>query len=104
MVFAMFFVVLVYAIFTFCNGDYKELFTVKGKLYAVVTGLSTGLVNYLTILLVSLENASIMYPIISAGTLLAAMLSGIFIFKEKQPPTRIIGFLFGLATVILLKI
>jgi uncharacterized membrane protein len=104
MAFATLFATLIFLFCTFLNGDYKNIFSQKGKSYAFIGGLSNGLSNYLTILLVSLENASIMYPIISAGTLLAAMFSGILIFKEKQPLNRIIGFIFGLATVVLLKI
>ena len=104
MIFAMLIVILVFFVALFFKKEHKTFLSAKGKGYAICTGLSTGLVNYLTILLVAFENSSVMYPIISVGTLLAAMFSGIFIFKEKQPITRIVGFLFGVATVVLLKI
>lgn len=76
----------------------------KGKGYGIFTGIANGGANFFTLILAAKENASILYPILSAGTLFMAICSGIFIFKEKQSLFRICGFLLGITAVILLKI
>ena len=106
MVFAMLACVIVFAIALFTQNRFKSLKLDRGKSYAILTGFATGGVNLLTMFLVSMEkgSVSVMYPIISVGTLLMSMLSGIFVFKEKQTLIRILGFLFGAVAVVLLKI
>ena len=78
--------------------------TVRGKGYGVLAGLTNSGMHYLTLALAGMENASVLYPVISAGTIAASMLCGRFLFKEKQNVPRLIGFVLGITAVILLKI
>ena len=63
--------------------SFKELKGINGKRYGVFSGLGNGIANFLTLVLAGMENASVLFPIVSAGTLLAALLCVRFLFKEK---------------------
>jgi len=78
----------------------SKCFDIKG----VLAGLANGGGNYLTIYLASGEDASIMFPIISVLTAVTALSAGRLIFKEKLSLIQIIGFAFGIASVVLLKL
>lgn len=75
-------------------------FDIKGA----AAGLANGGANFLTIFLASMEDASIMFPVISALTAVTVLGAGKFIFKEKLTVFQIIGFVLGIASVVLLKI
>lgn len=70
----------------------------------VLAGLTNSGVHYLTLALAGAENASVLFPVISGGTIAASVLCGRFFFKEKQSSQRIIGFILGIISVILLKL
>ena len=66
--------------------------------------LANAVANYSSIVLAGYENASIMYPAISAGTILATMIFGTIIFKERLKYNQMIAMLCGIISVICLKI
>lgn len=82
----------------------KGLGRMEGKGYAVVSGITNALSGFLTLALAGFENASVLFPIISAGTIMASLLCGRFIFKEKLKINHYIAILFGTAAVVLLKL
>lgn len=82
----------------------KELKKVKGKRYGVLSGLANGLANLLTLVLAGFENAAVLFPIISAGTILASLACGRIVFKEKLKLNHYAALLFGIAAVVLLKL
>ena len=60
--------------------------------------------NLLTLYLAAAENASILFPILSAANAVVACLVGRFVFKERLTPLQIISIGLGIASVVLLKI
>ena len=66
-------------------------------------GVLNGLSNFFTLWLAALSFATVLFPLISASTMLAALLVGKFFFKEKLTKFQIIGFIFGVASVLLLN-
>lgn len=82
----------------------KAYKAIKGKRYAVLSGIANAAANYSSIVLAGYENASIMYPAISAGTILATMLFGTMIFKERLKYNQMLAMLCGIISVICLKI
>ncbi len=74
------------------------------SLFGVLAGVACGMMNLLTIILAGKENASVMYPIISVGTILAAMCYGVFVLKEKIRGFQIIAILSGIISVVFLKL
>lgn len=82
----------------------KTLINAKGKQYAILSGIANAIVCYLTIKLAGYENASVLFPAISAGTILCTLLAGVIVFKEKLKYNHVIALVCGVAAVVLLKI
>ena len=104
MLFAMLFCSVIFVIAALRKVSIRELHTVKGKRYGILSGLANGVANFLTLVLAGLENASVLFPIISAGTILAALLCGRFLFKEKLKVNHYLAIGAGIAAVVLLKL
>lgn len=82
----------------------KPFKEIEGKGYGVISGVTNGINGFLTLILAGLESASVLFPAISAGTVLAAMLSGRILFKEKLKANHFVALVAGIAAVVLLKI
>ena len=104
MLFAMLLCSIVFSFIALRKVSLKELKTVKGKRYGILSGLANGTANFLTLVLAGLENASVLFPIISAGTILASLLCGRFLFKEKLKANHYVALAAGIAAVVLLKL
>ncbi len=87
------------------SEEKKEKKTVRMTvLFSLLAGVACGVANLLTILLAGRENASVMYPIISVGTILAAQVYGVIVYKERLSAFRIAALLCGIVSVVLLKL
>ena len=104
MLFAMLLCSAVFSISAFRKITFRELKMIKGKRHGVLSGLANGIANFLTLVLVGLENASVLFPIISAGTILASLLCGKLLFREKLKANHYVALASGIAAVILLKL
>ncbi len=82
----------------------QEFLQAPGKLSAAAAGLAGGASNLCTLFLAGSENASVMYPVISAGTILVSLLCGRVLFGEKIRPLQIPAFLCGICAIVLLKL
>lgn len=82
----------------------EEWRATKGKGYGVLAGLSNSTANLLTLNLAGFENAVVLFPIISVGTILGAVICGWVVFKEKLKLNHYLSLLTGIAAVILLKV
>lgn len=78
--------------------------SIKQSPYALIAGIANGSVGYLTLKLAEFENASVLFPAISAGSILCALLLGRILFKEKLKLNHIAAVIFGIAAVVLLKL
>lgn len=104
---AMFFSVIIVAVMLIVKykGEcIRVCIAQKGKVYAAVSGLANGGANFMTLLLAGYEDASVMFPIVSAGVILANLLCGMIVFYEKPSKYQLLAFLPGVAAVILLKL
>lgn len=104
MLFAMLLCSVIFSISALKKISPKELKMIKGKRYGVLSGLANGIANFLTLVLAGLENASILFPIISAGTILASLLCGRLLFREKLKANHYVALASGIVAVILLKL
>ena len=75
-----------------------------GKGLGVLSGVTNALANFLTLLLAGMENASVLFPIVSAGTILAALLCGRLIFKEKLRLNQYAALALGILAIVLMKL
>ena len=104
MFFAMLLCSVIFCIAAVSRLSRKEIKETKGKLYGIISGSSNGMANFLTLILAGMENASILFPIISAGTVLSALLCGRFVFKEKLKLNHYFALVFGILAIVFLKI
>lgn len=104
MLFAMLLCSVVFSISAFRKISPKELRGIKGKRYGVLSGLANGIANFLTLVLAGIENASVLFPIISAGTILASLVCGRLLFKEKLKANHYAALAAGIVAVILFKL
>ena len=84
---------------TTCVSDLK-----RGFLYYLIRGLGVGGVNFLVLVLANRMDASVMFPVISAGGIIATYLLSITIYKEKLSIFQNIGVVLGIISLVFLNI
>jgi len=75
----------------------------KGLPYSSICGLANGAVNFFVLVLATRMPASVMFPIISAGGIVATALISIFVYREKLSLPQKIGMILGIAAVVVLS-
>lgn len=76
----------------------------KPCLLGVVSGVMNGTANWIVLLLAATQNASSLFPLISAGNAMASWLAGCLIFREKTQKLQFLGLAAGIAGVIILNL
>ncbi|MBQ3177943.1 MAG: hypothetical protein IJB52_09000 [Clostridia bacterium] len=95
---------LLFAFATFRSVSLQDFRHTTGKRYAILAGITNSTANFLTLVLAGMENASVLFPMISAGTIFAALLWGVFAFQEKPKANQYAALLAGAASIVLLKL
>ena len=95
---------IVYSTWLLASVPLHRAWQTKGKCYAMLSGSTNALVGFLTLLLAAAENASVLFPVISAGSALGVLLCGRVIFCEKLKINHYVALVLGISAVILLKI
>ena len=104
MLFATLLCSVIFVISALKKTSFYELKTIKGKWYGALSGLANGIASFLTLVLAGLENASVLFPIISVGTILASLLCGRLLFQEKLKANHYFAIVSGIVAVVLLKL
>ena len=104
MLFAMLFCTVLFFLLALVRLSPSQIIAAKGKWLGALSGIGNGLASFLTLRMAGLENASILFPVISAGTLLGALLCGRFLFRERLKYNQYFALAFGMLAVILLKL
>lgn len=104
MFFAMMLCVLIFSGISLFKNSVLDIKKTRGKWLGALSGVANGLANYLTLSLAGFENASILFPVISAGTLLGAVLCGKFLFKEKLKVNHYFALGCGMLAVVFFKL
>ena len=76
----------------------------KGIGWCALHGISNGVVNLLIIVLALRMPASVSFPIISAGGIVAAFIISVTMYKEKLSKPQLVALVLGVASVILLNL
>lgn len=72
--------------------------------YSVPKGLFNGAVNFLVMVLSGMLPNTILFPSISAGSIVLSCIVAVFIYKEKLSLQQIFGYIIGITSVILLNL
>lgn len=100
------------ALASFVTALLKEkkqiVFNLKtGGLFGLMCGLLSGIINLFVCILSDPARsmpASVMFPLISSGGIICSVLVAHYIFKEKLTKRQLLGFCFGVVSVVLLSI
>lgn len=76
----------------------------KGWYLAAPQGIANGLTNMFVIMLNGMISASILFPVVSAGGVVASAAFGIFFFREKLSRLQTVGVIMGIVAIVLLNI
>ena len=76
----------------------------RGALTYTICGAANGVVNYLVMVLSTRMNASVMFPIISAGGIIMASILSMTVYKEKLSNVQKIGLCLGVMAIVVLNI
>ena len=76
----------------------------RGGFIMVICGALNGAANLLVMLLVNRMNASVLYPVMSAGGVLLTFFVSLFIYKERLSVKQYISFAFGVGAIVLMNI
>ena len=76
----------------------------KGLPLAALCGISNGLCNYLVLYLNSRLPASVMFPVISAGSVVLVFVYATLIQREKFNLRQKIGYALGVLSIVLLNL
>ena len=82
----------------------KEKKTKKQNSYAIIAGITNALANFFTIVLSGFQDASALFPSLTAGSTTLTLLCGIFVFKEKFKNVQIVGLLLGIGSIVFLNL
>jgi drug/metabolite transporter (DMT)-like permease len=82
----------------------KRILQIKGKKFGALAGICIAVANFCTTMLVGMENASALFPAITAGALALNLVCGLVVFKEKLKLNHYIAVVFGVCAVIFLKL
>ena len=80
----------------------KKCFKHSWSAFAV--GASSGIGNLLKMLLMSIMNLSIIFPLINAGSIVATAAVAILYYKEKLSRNQLLGMLCGIVTIVFIAL
>lgn len=98
--------VVLFMTFFILKNEREEFLPIikRGGIFGVSFGFAGGLVNLLVMILVARMAVSVMFPTISAGSLVVASCLSILLYKEKLSRNQLLGILFGIGAIIFLNL
>ena len=104
MLFAMLLCALVFTAVALIRLPASAFKEAKRKGLGILSGVTNSMANFLTLILAGMENASVLFPIVSAGTILAALVCGRVVFKEKLKINQYAALALGVLAIVLMKL
>lgn len=105
MIFALLFVIVGSILFA-CFYERKDasVYVKFGVWNGLACGVANGIVNLLVMVMLGTMPASVVFPLITGGSIVLTHVISTVFFHEKLSRRQTIGFLFGIASVILLNL
>ena len=94
---------ITFVLFLATSAFKKEERVTEVKLYAVISGVMMGVGNYLTLVLSSKVDASVLFPIISVFSMFCNVIVSKLYFKDKFSVMQLTGICLGVFSVLLIK-
>lgn len=105
MIFALLFVILGSIILMFLKERKNmAVYAKHGACKGLICGVANGIVNLLVMVMLGTMPASVVFPLITGGSIVLTHIVSKVFFHEKLSKRQALGFLFGIASVILLNL
>ena len=104
MFFAMLLCAVVFVTIALVRTSPGEIRHTARKGLGVLSGVTNSLANFLTLVLAGMENASVLFPVISGGTILTSLLCGRVVFRERLRWNQYVALALGIAAIVTLKL
>lgn len=101
MVYALFVIVILLLLISAGKGKKQKKTEIK---YAALSGICMGLGSYITLLLSSSVNATVLFPIVSVATMLLNYIISMILFQERFNKIQSGGFIIGIISIVLIKL
>lgn len=72
--------------------------------YAPLKGFANGLLNLLVMVLSAILPVALLFPSLTAGCMIITFVVSLAVYKEKLSPRQVIGYLFGMVSIVLLSL
>jgi len=96
---------VIFSVLSFVGEKGEAVTAIKsGWYFMAAVGLLNGIVNWMVIFLNRSVQASVLFPVLSAGSLIVSFLLSCVVFREKYTKKQLFGFVIGVAAVILLNL
>lgn len=90
--------------FLFEKGEKIKTGGKSALIWGTLCGLSLGIMNVFVLLSVAKVHASIVFPVISGGSMMLIFIASLLFFKEKYRPTQYVGFILSIISLVLLSL
>lgn len=87
---------------TLCRGGLGDI--KPGLAFGTLSGVANGAVNYLVMILTGTIANAILFPTISAGGIVISFFIAVLLYKEKLTKPQRLGYIAGIAAVVLLNL
>lgn len=81
----------------------REKIPLKAMKFSMPSGALMGFANFLSLVLSSVMNATVLFPLVTVSTVLLNCTVSKIMFKDKFSPLQILGIVLGVISVILMK-
>ena len=105
MIIALGIVVAVNAVFMIVK-DRNEIgvFIKRGSVSGLLAGAANGVVNLFVMIMLGLMPASVVFPLISGGSIVLTYVVSRVFYNEKLSRRQMVGFIFGILSIVLLNL
>lgn len=100
----MLFAMAMVSLLVVCKTLTKKRPAIRLSLLGSCSGILNGLANFIILLLAASQSASTLFPLISAGNVMTAWVSGILFFREKTQKMQLFGLLAGIIGIVLMNL
>ncbi len=104
MIYAMALLTVVFLLMGIITGKERRRELREASGYGLARGVANGIVNYLVMVLSGVLPIALLFPMVSAGGIVLALILAVTIYRERLSGTQFVGYIIGTVSVVLLNL